>query len=280
MDSVRLLYFRKLLPVLIAFTSVTRAPGQSGDYSIGSRSAALGTASSTLTDIYSTFNNPAGLASLSDASVFASYENRYRMEDFQVMGAGAALPLGKFAIGAGFYRFGGKLYNEQIIGARAANRIGFVSLGAGVNYVQYNISGLGTRGVIVADLGGIATVGKKVFIGAHIYNITQSELVTGTGERVPTVMKLGFSYRPISAFMLNLEAAKDVQYPTVARVGMEYFIIPQLALRTGFSTSPFISCFGLGFKPGSFQIDYAFRNDARLGELHQMSVGYAFGGKE
>ena len=267
-----------LLAVLLFFSS--RLFGQAGDYSLGARSAATGTASSTIADAYSLFNNPAGLADLDNASLFASYENRYRIEDFQVMGAGAALPLGKFAAGLGFYRFGGKLYNEQVIGLRVANKIGFVSLGAGLNYVQYNITGIGTQGVVVADMGGIAAINDQWHIGGHIYNITQSKLVTNTGERVPTVMKLGVSYRPISSLMINLETSKDIEYPAMVRVGMEYFIIPQLALRTGFSTKPFISCFGLGFNPGKFQVDYAFRNDARLGELHQMSVIYVLGGKE
>ncbi len=265
--------------VFILYFSASAA-GQSGDYSIGARSAALGNSSSTIADVNSVFNNPAGIAAIDQSSLFASYENRYRMEDFQLMGAGAAIPIGKFVAGAGFYRFGGKLYNEQLIGGRLANTIGFVSLGLGVNYVQYNIAGIGTKGVVVADLGGMAAINQQWHLGAHIYNITQSKLVPGTGERVPTIMKLGISYRPISAFMLNIETSKDVNYKPVARAGMEYFIIPQLALRTGFSTRPFVACFGLGFKPGKFQVDYAFRNDARLGELHQMSVSYALAGKK
>ena len=64
---------------------------QSGDYTLGARSAAMGTASSTLSDSYSTFNNPAGLAGLSETSIFASYENRFLLEDFQMMGAGAVV---------------------------------------------------------------------------------------------------------------------------------------------------------------------------------------------
>ncbi|WP_339791987.1 hypothetical protein [uncultured Imperialibacter sp.] len=268
-----------LLSVCIVFLAL-RAVGQAGDYSLGARSAAVGTTSSTLTDQFSLFNNPAGLAQANSPGVFASYENRYRIEDFQVMGAGASIPFGKFTTGVGFYRFGGKLYTEQLVSLKLANKIGFVSLGGGVSYVQYNIPTIGTRGVLVVDLGGIATINKQWLLGAHIYNLTQSKLVPGTGERVPTVMKLGVSYRPITAFMVNMEVSKDINYKPIARAGMEYFIIPQLALRTGFSTGPFISCFGLGFKPGKFQIDYAFRNDARLGELHQMSVIYAFADKK
>jgi hypothetical protein len=254
--------------------------GQAGDYSLGARSAAIGTTSTTLTDYYSLFNNPAGLSGTEAPGVFASYENRYRIEELQVMGAGATVPLGSFKAGMGFYRFGGKLYTEQLISLKGAHKIGFMSLGLGVNYVQYNITSIGTRSVLVADLGGIAAINKQWHVGAHIYNVTQSKLVQGTGERVPTVMKLGVSYRPINAFMVNIETSKDINYKPIVRAGMEYFIIPQLALRTGFSTKPFISCFGLGFKPGSFQIDYSYRNDAGLGELHQMSVLYAFAGKK
>lgn len=250
--------------------------GQSGDYSTGSRSAAMGSASATLSDTYSIFNNPAGLASVDDAGFFASYENRYRLEDFQTMGAGISAPLRGFGIGAGFYRFGGKLYNEQLIGVKASHKVGFMSLGAGVSYVQYNIEGLGTRGATVMELGGIAELNKKVHVGAHIYNLTQSSLVRNTGERVPTLMKLGLSLRPLQTVMLNIETSKDINHPAILRAGMEYAIIPQLTLRTGFSTLPFISCFGVGFKPGNLQVDYAFRNDARLGELHQMSISYAF----
>jgi len=266
----------KLLPLFLLLSAASSLYGQSGEYSLGGRSAAMGTASSTITDAYSVFNNPAGLSGVESPSVFASYENRYRLEDFQMMGAGISTPLKAFGLGAGFYRFGGKLYNEQIVGLKAANKIGFISLGFGLNYVQYNLEGMGTRGVALVELGGVAEINKKTHLGAHIYNLTQSKLVRGTGERIPTVMKLGLSLRPLSSIMLNIETSKDISYPAIVRAGVEYFIVPQLALRTGFSTSPFISCFGIGFRPGKIGADYAFRNDVRLGELHQMSVSYAF----
>lgn len=253
--------------------------GQAGDYSIGGRSAGIGNASLTLADSYGLINNPAGIAQLTDISLFASYENRYLLEDFQVFGAGAVVPVGGFSTGIGFYRFGGKLYNEQMISLKGAHKVGFMSLGAGLNYVQYNLETLGTTGVLVLDFGGIAKISDQFFVGAHIYNITQTKLVEDTGERVPTVMRLGISYRPMESFMLNLETIKDVNYPAGVKAGIEYSIIPQLALRSGFSTSPFISCFGVGFQPKKFKVDYSFRNDARLGDMHQISVSYALPGK-
>jgi len=268
--------WKKLLFISNYLLAMHAVHSQSGDYSIGSRSASMGSASAAISDNYSVFNNPAGLASADETGVFASYENRYRLEDFQTMGAGISAPLKGFGIGAGFYRFGGKLYNEQLFGLKASHRVGFMSIGAGANYVQYNIEGLGTRGAVVFEFGGVAELNKKARLGAHIYNVTQARLVRNTGERVPTVMKLSLSLRPLPTTMLNIETSKDISNAAILRAGMEYTIIPQLALRTGFSTSPFVSCFGIGFEPGSLRVDYAFRNDARLGELHQMSICYAF----
>jgi len=254
--------------------------GQSGDYAAGARSAAMGNTSLTLTDSYSFFNNPAGISQVADLSLFASYENRYLIEDMQVLNAGAVVPLKGFSAGVGFYRFGGKLYNEQMIGIRGANKIGFMSLGVGFNYVQYQIDAIGTRGMPVLDLGGIAEVNAKFHVGAHIYNVTQTRLAESSGERLPTVMKLGVSYRPMENFMINLETLKDITYPASVKAGLEYYIIPQFALRSGFTTAPFISCFGVGFRPKKFQVDYSFRNDARLGDMHQLSVNYALPGKK
>lgn len=251
------------------------AAGQAGDYTLGAKSAAAGDASLTYSDPFSIYNNPAGMAGLASASVFASYENRFLVEDMQVLGAGVLVPVRNFAGGAGFYRFGGKLYSEQMISLKAAHKIGFIAFGAGVNYVQYNIESIGTRGVVVADLGGIAAISDQVKAGAHVYNLTQTKLIKQSGERVPTVMKLGLSYQPVTNCTLSMETLKDVDYAADFRAGIEYYVIPQLALRTGFSTSPFIPGFGCGFRPKKFTVDYSYRNDATLGDMHQISISYA-----
>ncbi|MEM7297940.1 MAG: hypothetical protein AAF391_06705, partial [Bacteroidota bacterium] len=91
----------------------------------------------------------------------------------------------------------------------------------------------------------------------------------------PPVMKGGFSYRPTEELMLNVEVEKDLDFDEVFKAGLEYQIIKKVFIRTGISTEPFLSAFGVGFHPKNLKFDYAFSNDSRLGNVHELSVSYS-----
>jgi hypothetical protein len=258
--------------LFLAFTTLA----QDGKFNFGARSAALGGASLTIGDEYSLFNNVGGLGLVENHAVFAGYQNRFGVSSFQTIGAGAVYTTDIGNAGVGFYKFGDDLYSQQRIHLAIGNKIQMVSLGLGVDLLQYNISTVGSRQVIALQFGGIAEITEQLVFGAHIFNLNQAKLHKETGERVPTVMKGGVSYRPSDELMINLEVEKDLDFAEVIKVGIEYQLVESVYLRTGISTEPFLSAFGIGFHPKHFKFDYAYSNDSDLGSIHDVTISYLF----
>ncbi|MEO9484125.1 MAG: hypothetical protein ABJG47_11785 [Ekhidna sp.] len=249
---------------------------QVGSFNLGGRSAGMAGASLTLSDEYSLFNNIGGLGGVEDHAAFAAYQNRYGVSQFQVVGAGAIYTTDIGNAGVGFYKFGDDIYSEQRIHLAVGNKIQMVSLSLGVDLLQYNISTVGTSQALAIQFGGIAEISPQLHFGAHIFNLNQAKFDSETGERIPTVMKGGFSYRPSDELMLNMEVEKDLDFEEVFKAGIEYRIVEKVFVRTGISTQPFIGAFGVGFHPKNLKFDYGFSNDSKLGNIHEMSVAFSF----
>ncbi|MBV6643677.1 MAG: hypothetical protein KI791_23355 [Cyclobacteriaceae bacterium] len=239
-------------------------------YNLGARNSALGGASLTINDAWANLNNVGMIGRAEDATGAITYQNRYNIPEFMVLGGSYIQTFGFFNSGLSFYRFGSDLYSEQKLGLAVGNTIQMVSIGAGANLIQYRIEGLGSWQYWVLELGGVAQLTDQLFIGAHIFNI-------GTGDNIPVIMKAGLSYRPISELMINVETHKSLDSDTRFVTGIEYFIIKPLALRTGISTSPFKSAFGLGFLLHPFDINYAFSDQSNLGTIHEVSLNFSLG---
>ena len=249
---------------------------QDGKFNFGARDLGIGGASITLGDKYSLFNNIGGIARLEEHSLFGSYQNKYGIAEFQVVGVGAIYHSTLGNAGVGFYKFGNDLFSQQRVHVVVGNQFQMVSLGIGIDLLQYSISTVGTQHAFALQFGGIVEITPQFYFGAHIFNLNQVKLVKETNEKVPTVMKGGISYRSSSELMINLEVEKDLYFAEIIKVGLEYQIIENVYLRTGISSEPFLGAFGLGFSSGKIQSDYAYANDSRLGAIHEFSISYSF----
>lgn len=268
-----------LIPTLISLLLSWAAMAQNGDYSIGARSAALAGSSVTLSDEWALFNNIGALADHQKFSVFGSYKNLYGISELSSIAAGVTLPIWNGTLGLGAFRFGGELLNEQRVNLGFSNRFGIVSLGLNTSYYQLNIENGGSSHNFMIDFGGRAEITPKLFFGAHISNINQAKISDNSGELVPTYMKSGISYRPLSSLMINAEVEKNLDDPMILKLGLEYRLVQMLHLRMGFKTEPFNGCFGLGFAPKRIKVDYSYNIHRELGDIHQLSFSYLIGKK-
>ena len=281
----------KVYPILSALllTGFTTHAQGSGPGVRGARAAALGHAAVTLNDVWAVGNNAAGLGQLSAPAVAVYAENRYLLSTLNTVAVAVAAPLGKVdnglarrgVVGLEVQRFGGKLYNEQRIGAGYGYRGGLVSIGARVDMLQLSIEGLGSRRAVAVSLGGQAElVPKRLVFGAYLYNLNQAKLADYQQERVPTVLKAGLSYRPTAKVLLNIETEKDVEQSADFKAGVEYCVLEALALRVGLRTLTEETTGGLGFRAGALQIDYAAAWHAALGFSQHLSIGLSFNAKQ
>lgn len=258
---------------LAFFLIPTLAISQDGHFEIGARNHAIAGTSVTISDPWAVFNNPGALGSYEHSSVVVSYQNRFNLEGFHVIGGGAIYHHKLFNLAAKYFKFGDHYYNQQLLGLVIANRFQMVSLGIGVNVIQTHIESVNTKRVWVGEFGGTAQLTKQLFFGAHLFNFKH-------GTRYPTTMKVGLSFRPEEILKLNLELEKQLEQKSRLKAGLEYAIIERFLLRTGVSLqenddykTTVLATFGLGFRPGNFICDYAFSSQ-ELGPIHELSITY------
>ncbi|MGM0580153.1 MAG: hypothetical protein ACQETL_05710 [Bacteroidota bacterium] len=264
--------FNLIFPILLLFSFQIHA--QSVYAPVSSRAIGIGDASVTMGGYWASFQNTAGITTTEYLDAGATYENRFGMPgmDFMAAGLTAKLPFGHAALNV--FRFGDDIYNEHKISLGYATELGIIKLGGRINYLQYQVQGFGTQETYSIDFGGIASITPQLVVGAQALNITQSSLNVETEQRVPTLLKLGVSYRPKEYFMLNAEIEKDIVKPTMLKLGAEYNFLDKFYLRTGVNSNSFQSFYGLGFKYLSFQWDYALSNHAEMGFSHSLSMHY------
>lgn len=269
MKTLLVFFLGTLMLPLVVFS-------QNGDYVSGARANALGNASVALQDQFSIFNNVGALGLNQSSSVLLAYHHRYQMQEFQTVSAAYLHNLGDINLGISAFQFGDQIFSENKIGIAYGHKINFMSLGMQINRLQYNIEGFGTTSAYVLELGGLITISPKLNFGAHIFNLNQAGTEDESNQKIPTVMKAGFTYLPTQSFIFTCQLTHDIEYKPSVQGGMEYAIIPELKFRTGISTHPFVNHFGLGFSPKRFDVDYSLVNDNRLGTSHQLSLAFKF----
>jgi len=247
---------------------------------MGAPAAGCAYASSCTRDEWSLFNNVGGLTDVKKATVAFTYNAVPSFKLFNRMAAAATLPVRSGVAGVGVYRLGNDLYNEQLLTAGFSNALGLASLGLRINYVQYSAAGFGTKGAFSLSFGGIATLTPALSLGAHIINLNQPVLSQTDQERLPTIVCAGICLKASEEARITTEVEKDLDYPLLWKTGIEYRFQKKVFFRTGFALHPNAGFFGLGFKPKTLSVDYAFQYTGSRGAHHEATVSYAFNKKQ
>ena len=117
----------------------------------------MGETTVSISDPWAVFINSAGIADVNSGMAMFSYQNKYATAGLNTFGAAYIQPLSFGTGGLSVYRFGDDLFNEQKVGLSFADKIGIVSLGSTLNYIQYQIEGLGSKGLFSIDFGGLVS---------------------------------------------------------------------------------------------------------------------------
>ena len=267
-----------LLASLVAAPRPVRAGNEPAP--AGARAVGLAGAAAPLADAWSLTNNIGGLGWLTSPTVSVYADNRFGVSAFRTGGLAGAAPIrgGKLGVG-GFdvLRFGDDIYSETRAGFGYAYRQGPFSLGVKADMWQLATEGLPSRRAVALSLGGLVQLRPKLWLGAYGYNINQAHLNKDTGERLPTLLKGGLSYRPGERLLVNLELHKNIDLPAAVVGGVEYQPHPVVAVRAGFNALTEAFNFGLGARTRGIQLDYALGTQSRLGLSHHVGLTYTFG---
>jgi hypothetical protein len=249
---------------------------QSSSTLIGARANSLGYASACIEDEWSLFNNIAGMSKVNKTMAAFTYDMQPSFKPFNKTAFVMAMPFKIGVAGIGVFRFGDKLYNEQIVTAGFSNTFGLASLGLKINYIQYNAQGFGTKSLFSVSFGGIARLTEKISLGAHIININQPEVSSQDDEKLPTILITGLAFKLSSKTFIATEIEKNLDYRATLKSGIEYQWHKKFVIRTGFNINPAAVFLGFGYRLLKFKLDYAYQHSFVIGSRHQATVGYAF----
>ncbi|MEQ8423130.1 MAG: hypothetical protein RIA63_00370 [Cyclobacteriaceae bacterium] len=234
----------------------------------------MGTASATLADNWSLFNNTAGLAKVITPSTSFAYAINPNLPGANRAAANIILPFKIGTFSSGIFRFGDELYSEQIISTGYANQFGIASLGFNLNFIQQRAEGFETRSTLGLNFGGITEITPLISIGAYILNINQPKISGSEEERLPVKLVTGVQFKPDETLLLLIEVEKDLNYDPTFKGALEYQFHKKLDFRTGFNLKPNAVSGGVGYKSGRLIIDYSIRYNPEVLTTFQMSTSY------
>lgn len=274
---------RRLLPVtLLLFLLNIPVLFAADNYLTGARSIGMANASVTLTDCWSAFHNQAGLAWTDRISAGASYDNRFTLANLSTKGFVFALPLkaGTFALSGDVYGY--NMYNEKKAGIAFAKKLGEkFSAGVQLDYLNTFINDdyYGSHTTFAVEAGLLAEPLKNFKVGFHVYNLSRTKLAEYADEKIPTIFRLGASYKFSEKLLWCIEEEKDIDQKAVFKSGLEYHVVDALWLRGGAGSNPTLFSFGFGLKVSGLVIDIASTYHQVLGFSPAVSLTYQFGKK-
>ena len=218
-------------------------------------SIALGHHSTTLTDAFSIYNNPASAAFLDGAALGVSYHSSFwpaAITDAVLTGSG---PVGFGTVGGSVSYLGNDLYYEMKVGvAYAVKLAGKAGIGIQLDYLHSKAGHYSGKHFATFEIGLFYQPIESVRVGAHVYNPVRYKADKFTDEILPVVMQIGLQYLPHEKVQLFAELEKDIDHPFSFSSAISYTIIPALKVRGGFRTSPTTLTFGLGYQLKTFVI--------------------------
>lgn len=263
--------------ILLLYTYI-QVFSQHDNCPVGGRSASMANSSVCLQDVWAVQNNQAGLADLCKVEAGIYYENRFLLKELSLKDFAFALPVNAGVFGLDINTFGFSLYNENKFGLAYAKKLfNNFSLGIQLDYLYTHIAeNYGNKGELTFEVGLRAQIYKNLILAAHIFNPYRTKLSDYNNENIPSILKFGLLYIPVSRLNICAEAEKNIYYPMMLKCGLEYNIIKSIFVRTGISTNPVINTFGFGFNFSNFKLDFSSSIHQVLGYSPQFSLSYIF----
>ena len=267
----------KLILTIIIICSLTLSAYS--QYNPGAKQISLSNSDVALSnDVFSIFNNPAGLAQMNWREVGVYYSPApFGLSELAngFVAYHEPTSIGSFAIGGMSYGF--DLYRESKFSlGYSYNYLNKFFAGVTINYQTVSIQNYGNDVALFFNIGGLAYVSNILRLGFSIQNINRASF-GDDDDQIPMIFNTGFSYDVVDELTLNFAVEKDIKYKASFQFGINYDIIEYLSLRTGFSNEPSKYSAGIGINYSMFSLDYAMYTHNDLGLTHQAGIIISFG---
>lgn len=248
-------------------------------YNPGAKQISLSNSDVALSnDVFSIFNNPAGLSQMSWREVGLFYSPApFGLTELAngFIAYHEPTSIGSFGLGGMSYGF--ELYREaKITLSYSYNYSNKFFAGLTLNYHTLSIQNYGDDGAFYFDVGGLAYLTDFLRFGFVIQNVNRASF-GNEKDQIPVIINTGFSFDLTDEASANFSIQKDIDLNPSFQFGIDYDIIENLSLRTGFSNEPARYSVGIGINYSVVSLDYAIYTHNDLGITHQAGVILSFG---
>ena len=269
------LFFTIIIICVITFSAYSQ-------YNPGAKQISLSNSDVALSnDVFSLFNNPAGLSQMNWREVGVYYSPApFGLSELANGFVAYHEPTSIGSFGIGGMSYGYDLYREsKIILGYSYNYLNKFFAGVAINYQTVSIHNYGNDGAFFLNFGGLAYISNNLRLGFSVQNINRATFGKDD-DQIPMIMNTGFSYDIIDDLTINFAVEKDLNYKPSIQFGLNYDIIEYLSIRTGFANEPSKYSAGIGINYSIFSLDYAMFTHNDLGLTHQAGVIISFGRDE
>jgi len=221
--------------------------------------------------------NPAMLygSNIHSASIAAT-PARYGLSELSTYEACYSRNFKYFNTGLRASLYGFDLYKETIVGLTvSASFANNFHAGINVNYHSVSIKNYGSDGTVSIDFGLIHNISKYFDLAVSFVNLNSAKI---DREIIDQTVNAGIDFHPIKSLILSFMVENNSLYDPNYNAGIEYKIIPEIALRLGVKSEPEIFFAGLGFNYSKLAFDYAYSFHNILGDTHSFSININFEG--
>lgn len=245
-----------------------------GQFNPGAKQISLSNSDVALSnDVFSVFNNISGLAQLNWREVGIFYSPAPFGIPELANGYLAYIEptsFGAFSLGAMTYGF--ELYRESKFLMGYSNKINNKFFyGLSFNVHSLNIKNYGSDFAFYVNVGSLLYLLEDLRFGFFINNLNRATF-SEEKEQIPIVIHSGFSYDILKELSVNISFEKEIRYKPSFQFGVDYDIIDNLSLRSGFSNNPANFSAGIGINYSIFNLDYASSYHNDLGLTHQFGL--------
>ena len=225
---------------------------------------------------FSAIENQAGLVGIENFSVGFSVQNHFLISAINSLALSAALPTNSGTFGLGIQYNGIEGYSEMKAGLAYARKLfEAFDIGIQLNAYQLSIEQYGNRTLVNFEVGVLAEITNQLIVGGHVSNPIQMSVTEDENLRLPSVITIGIKYNPADKLGLMAEVEKSLLQDATVKVGLEYFLIEQFAIRLGVNSNPTLLFGGFGLQFGSFAIDFSGSYHPQLG--YSPMIGLVYG---
>lgn len=247
------------------------------NYPAGARALALSNAFISLSDIWSTFHNQAGIALAKNVSAGFYYESRFNVDELSLSAGTFLLPVNAGSFGLSFYQFGKGNFKEHKFGIAFGKQLSSsINAGVQLNYFSQTFpENQRAKGTATVEGGIIWQTTDALYLGAHIFNPFMAGFETPSGkQKLPTIFRIGGHYQFDEMVLAVIEFQKENNAPARLKTGIEFEPVEKFALRFGVTGKPLNYTAGMGYKTGKISADIGFSYHGNLGVTPSVSVQF------